>query len=171
MMKVFRYFSSVVCLLFVCAVCISCSVVQQLMPPDTPLRMAEPVAFTMEVDGKKVQMQIVPEKRDELVAKILQLETVKRDSEALSVSCIPGYSYELSCSIREGNEEPRACSFFVRRKTWIGNSTVYEFDARDYFTPESWNEVSQKLYDADYDGDIDERFGNNVGTPLPAQPL
>ncbi len=137
------------------------------MPPDKTLRMAEPVVFTMEVDGKKVQMQMVPEKQDELVAKILQLETIERDSAVLSASFIPGYSYELNCSIREGNGEPRVRSFIVKRKTWIGNSTVYEFDARDYFTPESWDEVSQKLYDADYDGDIDERFGNSVGMPLP----
>ncbi len=137
------------------------------MPPDKTLRMVEPVAFTMEGDGKKVQMQMVPEKQDELVAKILQLETINRDSDVLSASCIPGYSYELNCSIREGNGEPRVCSFSVKRKTWIGNSTVYEFDARDYFTPESWDEVRQKLYDADYDGYMDARFGDRVGTPLP----
>ncbi len=125
----------------------------------------------MEVDGegRKVQMQIVPDKQDELVAKILQLETIERGSKVLSASFIPGYSYSLQCSIQEGNGEPKVCSFIVKRKTWIGNSTVYEFDARDYFTPESWNEVSQKLYDADYDGHIDERFGDCTGTPLPQE--
>ncbi len=166
----FRPLLSAGFLLLASSVCVSCSALWQ-PAADTRLRMAEPIAFTMQVDGedRKVPMQIAPGKQEELVAKILQLEEIKDDDEALSFSCIPGYSYSLKCSLRKGNGEPRVHSFTVRRKTWIGNSTVYEFNARDYFTPASWENVAQQLYDADYDGHIDERFGGNSGTPLPGE--
>ncbi len=142
------------------------------------LHVVEPVTFTMvsdEKDGLSVPMHIVPGKQDELVAKILQLRSIEREAQrelgpGATVSFTPGHAYSLCCVMREGISKQHPRSFIMRRKTWVGNTTVYEFDARDYFTAASWDEVQRKLYDAEAERDIEERFGDLKGEALPPAP-
>ncbi len=144
--------------------------------PDDSLHMVQPVAFTMEsYDGKElVPMQVVPGREAELEGHILRLEAIERKAQRERQPgempvIMPSYGYKLVCTLREGEGEPETCRFDVRASTWIGGNTVYAFDARSYFTPESWAEVRRRLYDEDCDGYYDERyFSDYEGSPLPA---
>lgn len=126
---------------------------EQLKMPDAN------VQFYMESqDKKKVVMEVVPQYREELMAKVvnqLQLEDraalYRKRERVSSFFFAPSYQYDLKV---KNNDTAYEREMFVRKRTWLGGYSIYEFDAQKYFTESSWKEVDKKLRTSD-DDDVD----------------
>ena len=86
-----------------------------------------------------VELELVPELREEFVRKINRLGKLqnegKRESAAMPTA------FDLRC---ETASTVYKKAFWTRNDTWVGGPNISEFDARKYITPRSWEEVMSK---------------------------
>ncbi len=153
---------------------ISCSQIKTVEQDQASLDLSK--AHSVEFYGKSwvnpdciVRMETHKDREQELLHKLSQLYNLEHPKEesVLTISILPTYDYELYCKASFDNTEQEV-GFSIRNRTYLGNKTTYQFDARQYFTEDSW----QKLrihFDNDYNREIDIKTVNNTGTPLPGK--
>ncbi len=147
-------------LISVCPGC-SCKKNEQLCTHETDCEF-----YMRSREGVRYPMVAKPNKREELRAKLRQLNTIEEEAASKlppgsTVSFLPGYSYDFVWV--ESTSPLREHDFMVRGRT-LGGHTCFYFDAEDYFDTRSWKEVERALrgdYEIETDG-INGRLEDNL---------
>lgn len=163
-MKIY-YSSFIISLLLLIPICVysscSCKKDGQLCTQETDCEF-----YMRSSEGVRYPMVAKPNKREELRAKLRQLNTIEEEAASKlppgsTVSFQPGYSYDFVWV--ESTSPLREHDFMVRRRT-LGGYTCFYFDAEDYFDTRSWEEVERALkgdYEIEMDG-ITGRLEDNM---------
>lgn len=82
------------------------------------------------------------ENKNILISKLKSLHTIETVDKC--ENCFPYFLSSYNYSLIIANKKTKI-EFMIRNRTWIGNTTIYHFNAENLISKETWNEVDKKL--------------------------
>lgn len=91
---------------------------------------------------KDIIVKIHTENKNALIRNLKKLYTIENaeKNENFFPYFLSCYHYRLVIANKKTKIE-----FMIRNRTWIGNTTIYHFNAENLISKETWNEVDKKL--------------------------
>ena len=91
---------------------------------------------------KDIIVKIHTENKNALIRNLKKLYTIENveKNENFFPCFLSCYHYRLVIANKKTKLE-----FMIRNRTWIGNTTIYHFNAKNLISKETWNEVDEHL--------------------------
>lgn len=93
-------------------------------------------------EEKDIIVKIHTENKNALIRNLKKLYTIENaeKNENFFPYFLSCYHYRLVIANKKTKLE-----FMIRNRTWIGNTTIYHFNAENLISKETWNEVDEHL--------------------------
>lgn len=111
-------------------------------------------------EGKTVKVKINKEDKAILIKKLKTLHTIEAANRrnGFMPFFLSSYNYYLVVENKKQTAE-----FMIRDRTWIGNTTVYHFNAKNLISKETWDVVDEHLRTS-YDNSVDTENKKTIDT-------